>query len=150
MRFEDLVDKPEQSLREITDWLGIPFEESLLQPSKLGREIESGSSFSPTSEIDARTKDRGQKYFVNLTTASERDVYNRCLANSAYAKFYSLMPPKHNRQSIATWFRPYKHERIRDYLWRLATGQGREGRASVPSSPMQHRLSQLYLSGRLC
>lgn len=150
MRFEDLVENPGSTMERITDWLGIQFEEAMLQPSKLGSPIESGSSFSPTGKIDSRTADRGQQYFMKMTSPSERDVYNRCLAGSAYEKYYTLVSPAGGRQSISTWLKPYRHERVRDYVWRIVTGQGLQRRSDgIDSNALTQRLPQLYTSGRL-
>lgn len=44
LRFEDLVAAPESTMREISTWLGIAYEESMLQPSICGRPT-GGNSF---------------------------------------------------------------------------------------------------------
>jgi hypothetical protein len=137
-------------LQQIAGWLGIEFDAALLQPSKLGAPVESGSSFSPSSGIDRATADHGQQYFLKMTSASERDVYNRCLERSEYGRFYALMPPEAMRQSFFTWIKPYKRERLRDYFRRIVTGQGWERRdRDAFSSAMNQRLPRLYLSGRM-
>ena len=150
MRFEDLVDDPRESLQKIGEWLGVELDASASEPSKLGKPVESGSSFSPVSGIDTRATDRGKQYFFEMTSASERDVYNRCLAASKYSRFYNLMEPDGREASFFTWARPYKHERIRDYCWRIATRQGVARRSDTTyADGLADRLPALYLNGRI-
>jgi hypothetical protein len=150
MRFEDLVEQPAVELNRLAGSLGLRFDASLMMPSKLGAPIESGSSFRPVTGIDHKTADRGREYFFQMTSASERDVYNRCLAASEYGRFYTLMTPQPSAKSLITWLEPYKRERIRDYCWRIATGQGlHKTNGQSVSEELKHRLPSLYSSGHI-
>lgn len=51
VRYESLVADPEKTLRGITDWLGISFEECLLEPTMRGVPWPGISSFEPTTGI---------------------------------------------------------------------------------------------------
>jgi hypothetical protein len=146
VRFEDVVADPEAELRELSEWLDVDFDAAMLQPSRLGKSTESGSSFSPTSRIDPTTVDRGRAYFMDMTSSSERDVYNRCLALSDYGRYYALIHPTGDGPSLYTWSKPYKHERLRDYAWRLASRQGFV-ESDAEASALKTRLPDLYLRG---
>lgn len=85
---------------------------------------------------------------MEMTSSSERDVYNRCLALSDYGRYYALTLPSGDRPSVFTWSKPYKHERFRDYAWRLATRQGLIG-SDADARGLKNRLPELYLAGTI-
>lgn len=58
MRFEDLVAEPVETMRDMADWLAIPFQESLTSPTFLGQSWPGFSSFGPTRNVDAEAARR--------------------------------------------------------------------------------------------
>ena len=46
LKYEDLVDAPEKNMRELSSWLGVRFNKSLLIPTRIGKATRSDSAFS--------------------------------------------------------------------------------------------------------
>ncbi len=71
MKYEDLVINPEEKMRDLSDFLGIPFENVLLKPQYFGNSWEGNSTFGPTSGVD---KTRLQSWDKKLTEPEIRSI----------------------------------------------------------------------------
>lgn len=85
LRYETLVAEPEPVMRTVADWLAIPFEPCLLQPTMRGQHWPGISSFRSTEGIDKRTAERP----VQSLDADEQGLIRRHLAAFRAAHSYA-------------------------------------------------------------
>lgn len=123
VRYEDLVGAPEETIGKVAHWLGVRVEPALLTPTRLNVPAASGSKFEVVTSIDSGAADRRDEY-EELTSPTERRIHHAYLEHSDYPDCYDL--PRDGRQpGLLRWAYPFRHERVRDYLWRLVTGKAR-------------------------
>ena len=58
LRYETLIAEPERTMRELADWIGIAFEDCLLEPTMRGHYWPGISSFRPTDGIETAPSER--------------------------------------------------------------------------------------------
>ena len=75
LRYEDLVAEPRPVMERVAQWLGIPFEPCLLEPTMLGRQWPGISSFKATRGIETAPAARR----VMALDAQEQATARRCL-----------------------------------------------------------------------
>ena len=75
-RYEALVRDPGRIMRELAEWLGVAFSNSLLEPTILGKPWPGHSSFAPTEGVSTAPLDRA----VSTLDAAERAFVHDGLA----------------------------------------------------------------------
>jgi len=70
VRFESLTANPKGTMSDLADWLGIPFDPCLLQPTMRGQYWPGVSSFSVTSGIETAPTERP----IQALTGAEQDL----------------------------------------------------------------------------
>ncbi len=84
VNYEDLVTKPEATLRRICRYLKIDFSTSLLQPTRMGLEDGTRTNRTGSNEINANSLD---KWKSNLTR-TERTIININIVRARARKIY--------------------------------------------------------------
>lgn len=84
LRYESLVSDPEAEMRGIAEWLGIPFDISLLEPTMHGQHWPGISSFKATEGIETSPAERP----IRALTSDEQALIRRHLADFRQAFGY--------------------------------------------------------------
>lgn len=84
VNYEDLVTRPEATLRHICRFLGIDFCGSLLQPTRMGFEDGTSTNRTGSKEINANSL---HKWRSNLSR-TERAIIHKCMLRTRFRKIY--------------------------------------------------------------
>ncbi len=121
--YEDLLSEPEKTMKQVADFLKIPFSDAFLRPTLMGEAHKSGSHQNKNTEVLVKKTNFDHKRYQEITSENERRLHDYYLSFSKYDSFYKdLRATKKNQ--FMNWLRPYKHEAFKHYAWRLMTRNG--------------------------
>lgn len=116
LKFENLIENTEEVMRDVAQWLGLEFTDSMMSPTMLGKLAEGGSSFGKIIGLDnsilkrkinkkvvSRPELNSVYYYLNKTKLG--DVYG--YKNPGYFRFLLSYPV------------PQKTESFKQYSWRM-------------------------------
>lgn len=111
IRYEDLVSEPENTMRQVSEFVGMPFDPVLLRPTVLGKPW--GGNSTSGKRFSGISKDALNSWKDSITDM-EINFVNRRLGPALDMFGYERQPPRHHR--LRQMWEPAKGERPAAYM----------------------------------
>jgi len=117
--YEKLIANPDKEMRELAEWLGIEFSDSLLNPTVFGSDAGDNSSFDKRSGTKIAKLSNRKSDFRQFTSLSERLQFYYLLGIARdYLGEYEIPQISQWMTKCSRWI-PFKFESREDYFKRI-------------------------------